>query len=96
MAVPIKNWNVLSRRGFLKAAAAPAFLGALAKPLLANDSGDQRTVTKVHLIFKTHLDIGFTDLGANVVLGGSLPGGLGPGGHGVERRHEPRHAPRSA
>src|SRR5215470_8048479 len=26
-----------------------------------------QTVEKVHLIFKTHLDVGFTDLAANVV-----------------------------
>ncbi|MDO9542401.1 MAG: hypothetical protein Q7J98_08775, partial [Kiritimatiellia bacterium] len=54
-----------SRQAFLKNAAAGE-AGLQVSPLVAQASGNER-ITKVHVIFKTHLDIGFTDLAANVI-----------------------------
>ena len=56
---------LVTRRSFLRHAVA----GAAAYPLLPGiaDSKEQAPITKVHVIFKTHLDIGFTDLAENVV-----------------------------
>jgi hypothetical protein len=55
----------ITRRSFLRHAVA----GTAAYPLLPcfADSNKQAPITKVHVIFKTHLDIGFTDLAENVV-----------------------------
>lgn len=55
----------VSRRDFLNRAA----LGALGLPFVAGLAGadDKPLVRKVHVIFKTHLDIGYTDLAANVI-----------------------------
>ena len=55
----------LTRRSFLQTTATGVSaiqLGSLFAAAAENDS-----VTKVHMIFKTHLDIGYTDLAANVI-----------------------------
>jgi hypothetical protein len=53
----------LSRRSFLSTTAAVTTGLLLAHPAPA----EAETVRKVHVIFKTHLDIGFTDLAAKVI-----------------------------
>lgn len=58
----------IDRRAFLKNTATIAT--TLAMPSLFAAEGDDwqfESVKKVHVIFKTHLDIGFTDLAANVI-----------------------------
>lgn len=52
----------VTRRSFLRHVVA----GAAVYPLLPCFAGTT-AITKVHVIFKTHLDIGFTDLAENVV-----------------------------
>ncbi|MGQ8338236.1 DUF5054 domain-containing protein [Sunxiuqinia sp. A32] len=60
----------MKRRAFIKngslatsgAIIAPSLFGSVDQDIL-----DSESIKKVHLIFKTHLDIGFTDLAANVI-----------------------------
>lgn len=55
----------ISRRGFLnRAVRGTAGLSLLAGVVRAEEEGP---VKKVHVIFKTHLDIGYTDLAASVI-----------------------------
>ena len=58
----------MARRDFLLGTAAAS--GALLCPTLARATEQvavvDATITKIYVIFKTHLDIGFTDLAANV------------------------------
>ena len=56
--------NFLTKTGAVigTAIATPKFIFAGQLPLTYNE-----TVEKVHVIFKTHLDIGFTDLASNVI-----------------------------
>jgi hypothetical protein len=54
----------MSRRTFLAGGA--ALTGAAFCSLRA-DGLEEEPITKVHVVFKTHLDIGFTDLGERVV-----------------------------
>ncbi len=60
----------MNRRLFIQSGSLGS-LGLMAAPALAfgsaNTSTDDQAITKVHLIFKTHLDVGFTDLAANVI-----------------------------
>lgn len=57
-----------SRRGFL-AKAGLAMGASLITPrwIFASQSTVDETVEKVHVIFKTHLDVGFTDMAAKVI-----------------------------
>jgi len=57
--------NELSRRVFLRRTAASA-AAVTVWPQFARATGTE-AVKRVHVVFKTHLDIGFTDLAANVV-----------------------------
>lgn len=57
----------ISRRGFIAGAAAGAAGCCLAGPVARGEGTGEETVRKVHVIFKTHLDIGFTDLAAAVM-----------------------------
>lgn len=54
-----------SRKAFLQSAVVGE-TGLQFSPLVAQVSGNER-ITKVHVMFKTHLDIGFTDLASSVV-----------------------------
>jgi hypothetical protein len=60
----------LKRRIFLQNGAL-ATLGLMTTPALMgspiNSNSDDESIKKVHLIFKTHLDVGFTNLAANVI-----------------------------
>lgn len=38
-----------------------------AKPILKSDSVNPGSIKKIHLIFKTHLDVGFTNFGDSVI-----------------------------
>lgn len=60
----------MNRRKFIQNCSLGSF-GLMAAPVCvggsANFEADDQSITKVYLIFKTHLDIGFTDLAANVI-----------------------------
>ncbi len=63
----------MRRRNFLLGTVTAT--GAYTCPLIAQETVGER-ITKVHVTFKTHLDIGFTNLAANVIqtyLGGFIP-----------------------
>jgi hypothetical protein len=72
----------MKRRAFLQYGSL-ATMGIIAGPSLMGSPEDviidNRTIKKVHLIFKTHLDIGFTNLAANVIniyMNEFIPGAL--------------------
>jgi hypothetical protein len=54
----------ITRRGFIVGATAVAATH-FCLPLL--HAAERNTITKVHVVFKTHLDIGFTDMGEQVL-----------------------------
>ena len=59
----------MKRRTFIQNGAM-ATLGLITAPSLMGSSAsmiDNQSIKKVHLIFKTHLDVGFTNLAANVI-----------------------------
>lgn len=60
----------MKRRSFLQSCG-PLTLGMMAEPSLWGQSGAEEAanpaIQKVHLIFKTHLDVGYTDLAGKVV-----------------------------
>jgi hypothetical protein len=60
----------MKRRTFIQNGAL-ATLGLITTPSLmgspTNSISDNEAIKKVHLIFKTHLDVGFTNLAANVI-----------------------------
>ncbi len=60
----------MNRRNFLQHGSLATF-GMIVTPSIAgfskNSFIDDQTIKKVHLIFKTHLDIGFTNLAGKIV-----------------------------
>ncbi len=60
----------MNRRSFIQSSSL-ASIGMMAVPTIALSSGsrliDEKAIKKVHLIFKTHLDVGFTNLAAKVI-----------------------------
>jgi hypothetical protein len=58
----------MNRRNFLARTSAVSVLMALEPDLLGGlEPAAEETVEKVHVIFKTHLDIGFTERAAKVI-----------------------------
>jgi len=60
----------MNRRDFIQNGSL-ATLGLITAPTIAGflkgNVSDEQEITKVHLIFKTHLDVGFTNLARNVI-----------------------------
>ncbi len=57
----------MKRREFIQFTGIAACGTVVAPTLLGLTPGERDTVKKVHLIFKTHLDVGFTNLAENVI-----------------------------
>lgn len=63
-----RSYAAMNRRSFLKyTTAAAGTLAVSPLPGTARNATVSSSVDKVHVIFKTHLDIGFTDLSENVI-----------------------------
>jgi hypothetical protein len=72
----------MNRRNFIQSSTLASF-GLISTPAMAAFGGrslsDDHSIRKVHLIFKTHLDIGFTNLAAKVIriyMDEFIPGAL--------------------